>query len=109
MAGRSTRTASRISNGTLQPGEARLAFLEERGDALSMVLRVAAEGLSLGLPLQGALQVALEAGVEGLLDPAQRPGRQRGQPARDYPSLFLERLVGDDLIHQSDPVRLPGV
>src|SRR5215210_7396341 len=77
------------------PCEGRVAFLEECGDALLVVLRVAAEGLAHGL--QGGGEVTLEAFMQGLLDPAQSPRRQPGETPREFRNRFFELLVGDDL------------
>lgn len=51
-----------------------------------MVVGVAAEGLSHGLGFEGGGEIALEALVQGLLDPAQR---LRWQP-RDYRLFYAD-------------------
>ena len=57
------------------PGEGGFALLEERGDALFVVLRIAAERLAYSLGFEGGGEVALEASVQGLLDPSQSARR----------------------------------
>ena len=65
------------------------ALLEERRDALLVVLRVAAERLAFGLVFEGRFQVGLEAGVEGVLDPPKSPRRHRGKVLGKLSSLVL--------------------
>ena len=74
-----------------------------------MVVGVAAEGLSHGLGFEGGGEIALEALVQGLLDPAQRLRWQPRETPRERRDLFLELLVGDDLVDEPDAMGLPRV
>src|SRR5919199_766958 len=111
MADRSAQVASRRYTSPtkrhpsrLPAGEVGVTLLEERGDALPVVLRVATEGLAHGLSFEGGGEVTLEAPVQDLFHPAQRLRRQPRESLRERRGLFFELLIRDDPVDEPDAV-----
>ena len=93
-AARSSKEGRAFRETPLPAGEPRLALLEERCDALFVVLREAAERLTLGLGLQSRFHASLKAGVEGVFDPTQCHRRHCGEAVGQVSRFFREGIVG---------------
>src|SRR5215208_2570771 len=66
-----------------------------------MILREAAERLTFCLSLQGRFQICLEAGVEGVLDPAEGARGHGSKVLGQVSRLFWEGFVGYYFVDQS--------
>src|SRR5215208_2472238 len=74
-----------------------------------MILREAAERLTFCLSLQGRFQICLEAGVEGVLDPAEGARGHGSKVLGQVSRLFWEGFVGYYFVDQSYPVSFFGL
>src|SRR5689334_4829071 len=73
-------------------GELGVALLAERGHALDQVGRRRGERLEMRFELERAREIGFERGVEQSLREAERPGRSRGERARERDGLFEQDL-----------------
>src|SRR5258705_2249007 len=95
-----TPMISSLSVATLPTLEPRLSLLDERANALRVIVR--APGLPLELRLERKLRVDVVAHsrVEAALDEAERARRHRGEPLGDIEARASEDGRRDDVVHE---------